>query len=253
MLCARIVATFFPPPQILRTINVDQSKSKESSLARARMSSPEDARLAALSRELDAAVARINALQGGGGGKGGAAAGAESSSQHQAVNNSAASSTSTSSSSNARKPPFRARASSHLARHGNRLTSALLAGCAFAVAAGRLSDARERREAEAGWEAERAEREGRAEAAEAALREAMLRLRGSNRSSSSSSGGGGGGGEGGSSGGGGGGGGGSRWSWLLPSSSRRQSGGGGAAESETLSSSPPPPPPPPLPPKPRMI
>ena len=207
-------------------------------------SSPEDARLAALSKELEAAVSRINALQGGGGGAkaGGAAGSAESSNQAAG-----AASTPSSSSSSSREPPLRARASSHLARHGNRLTSALLAGCAFAVAAGRLSDAWERREAEAGWEAERLELVGRAEAAEAALREAMLRM-GSGR-------GGGGGGEGGEGGGGGGTGGSSssrRWRWL-PSSSSAEERGGGDGGGESPLSSPSPPPRPPPPPKPRMI
>ena len=199
-------------------------------------SSPEDVRLAALSKELDAAVARINVLQGGGNGGGsGAAEGVESSST-QAVSTAARSPTSTSASSppSTQKPPLRARASSHFARHGSRLTSALLAGCAFAVAAGRLSDAREQREKEELWEAERADLEARAEAAEAALREAMARM----KSRETGGGGSGGGGSGGSR----------SWSsspWWLPFSAARREGGGGSEGSS--------PPPPPPPPKPLMI
>lgn len=192
-------------------------------------SSPEDARLAALSKELDAAVSRINALQGGGGT---GATGSADSPSNQAV------ASTSSSSPSQKKPPFRARASSHLSRHGNRLTSALLAGCAFAIAAGRLSDSRERREAEAAWADERRELEARAEAAEAALRDAMLRLR-SERGGGSE----------------GGGGGGSRWSGWLPSvAARTREGVVGVGGESPLSSSPSSPPqPPPPPPKPRMI
>jgi hypothetical protein len=215
-----------------RSFSLSLFLARPSSMTTSPPSSPEDARLAALSRELDAAVARINALQSGGRSKAGTVPSIQAVNQ---ASTSSTSSTSTSTSSSAKQQtPFRARASSHFARHGSRLTSALLAGCAFAVAAGRLSDARERREAAAAWEAERRELEGRAEAAESALKEAMARLNE----------GGGGGGEGGGSGDGGSGG--SSWSsWWLPSSKRER------RKDESLSSSSQPPPPPP--PKPRMI
>ena len=84
----------------------------------------DDARLAALSKELDAALARINAMQGGG--------------------------------AAAPKPRLTERASRHVARHGGRLAQAGLAGCVFAVAVGRLSLQQQHRAAEAAWSEERA-------------------------------------------------------------------------------------------------
>ena len=83
----------------------------------------DDARLAALSKELDAALARINAMQGA---------------------------------ASAAKLRLTERASRHVARHGGRLAQAGLAGCVFAVAVGRLSLQQQHRAAEAAWSEERA-------------------------------------------------------------------------------------------------
>lgn len=81
----------------------------------------DDARLAALSKELDAALARINAMQGAA----------------------------------KQKVPLKERTARHVARHGGRLAQAALAGCVFAVAVGRLSLQQQHRAAEAGWAEER--------------------------------------------------------------------------------------------------
>jgi len=67
----------------------------------------DDARLARLSGELDAALARINALQQG--------------------------------TADTKKPPLPSRVAAHVNRRGSLILNAALAGAAFAVAAGRLS------------------------------------------------------------------------------------------------------------------